>query len=144
MKKLILVLLVLNSALLVAQPGPIEGLDKPQMIFETEVIDYGTIEQGSNGEREFKFTNKGYTHLIISEAKKSCGCAVPSFPKEPIKPGESAVIKVKYDTNRLGVINKTVTIISNAERPSIVLRIKGKVVAHKASPIKDNNILKAN
>lgn len=87
MKKMILIVLVLSGSILTAQPGPIEELDKPQMVFETEVIDYGTIEQGSNGIREFKFTNKGHTPLIISEAKKSCGCTVPTWPKKPIKSG---------------------------------------------------------
>ncbi len=128
MKKLILMFPLLMGTFLMAQSGSFDGLKNPIMEFETEVIDYGTIEQGSNGEREFKFTNKGKSPLIISEAKKSCGCTIPSFPKEPIKPSESSVIKVMYDTKRLGPINKSVTLISNAERENIVLRIKGEVI----------------
>src|SRR3990172_491161 len=64
----------------------------PTMTFESEVVDYGTIEQGADGVREFKFTNKGKEPLIISNARGSCGCTVPTWPQEPIKPGESSVI----------------------------------------------------
>lgn len=112
----------------------------PKMVFETEVLDYGTVEQGSDGEREFHFTNKGNSPLIITEAQKSCGCTVPSFPKEPILPGKSSVIHVKYDTKRLGPINKTITLISNDERPSLVLRIKGIVIAANTSPVKNTGL----
>ncbi|MBL4593847.1 MAG: DUF1573 domain-containing protein [Flavobacteriales bacterium] len=132
MKKIFLsTVLILSVIISHAQAEPIENLNMPIINFEVEIIDYGTIEQGSNGLREFKFTNTGTSTLIISEAKKSCGCTVPTPPKEPIKPGESSVIKVKYDTKRLGAFNKTVTIISNAERSSIILKIKGVVIAKK-------------
>lgn len=63
--------------------------EEPIIEFESETLDYGTIQQGTDGVREFKFKNIGYAPLIISEARKSCGCTVPSFPKHPIKPGES-------------------------------------------------------
>lgn len=107
------------------------------MVFESEVVDYGTIEQGADGVREFKFTNTGKEPLIISNARGSCGCTVPTWPKEPIKPGESSVIKVKYDTKRLGAINKSVTITSNATSPTKVIRIKGKIIAPQTSPVKE-------
>jgi len=68
--------------------------------------------------------------LIISRAKGSCGCTVPEWPKEPIMPGESSVMTVRYDTKRVGAINKSVTITSNAvTNPTTVVRIKGKVLA---------------
>lgn len=105
--------------------------------FETDVVDYGTIEQGADGLREFKFKNTGKEPLIISNATGSCGCTVPTWPKEPIKPGESSSIKVKYDTKRLGAINKSVTITSNATEATKVLRIKGNVIAPKTTPIKE-------
>lgn len=105
----------------------------PKMKFESEVIDYGTIEQNANGVREFKLKNVGKEPLIITNAVGSCGCTTPEWPKEPIKPGESAVIKVKYDTNRIGNFEKTVTITSNADEPSKVIRIKGSVKA--AAPV---------
>ena len=78
--------------------------------FETDVIDYGTIEQSADGVREFKFKNTGKEPLIISNATGSCGCTVPTWSKEPILPGKSGVISVKYDTKRLGAINKSVTV----------------------------------
>jgi hypothetical protein len=98
----------------------------PQIEFEN---DYGTVEQGGNGVYEFVFTNTGKEPLIITSAKGSCGCTVPSWPNEPIAPGSSDVIRVKYDTKRLGPFNKSVTIISNASTPTKVIRIKGKIVA---------------
>lgn len=109
----------------------VENPNAPVMSFESEVVDYGTIEQGADGVREFKFTNTGKEPLIISNARGSCGCTVPTWPKEPIKPGESSVIKVKYDTKRLGAINKSVTITSNASTPTKVVRIKGKIMLRK-------------
>lgn len=98
--------------------------------FDKEIHDYGTIEQNADGTCEFKFTNTGTEPLIISKAKGSCGCTVPSWPKEPIAPGESESIKVKYDTKRVGPINKSVTITSNASNePTKIIRIKGTVKA---------------
>ena len=110
----------------VVTPTPVNP-NAPDMVFETENMDYGTIEYGSNGVREFKFKNTGKEPLIISNAVGSCGCTTPDWPKEPIKPGESAVIKVKYDTNRVGNFDKTVTITSNAKTPSKIIKIHGVV-----------------
>ncbi|MCB0409811.1 MAG: DUF1573 domain-containing protein [Flavobacteriales bacterium] len=121
-------------------PVAIENPNAPVMEFETEVIDYGTIEQGADGVREFKFTNTGKEPLIISNARGSCGCTVPTWPKEPIKPGESSVIKVKYDTKRLGAINKSVTITSNASEATKVIRIKGNIIAPKTTPVKETSV----
>jgi len=115
----------------------VENPNAPEIIFETETIDYGTIEKGSNGVREFVFTNSGKSPLIISNARGSCGCTVPTWPKEPIKPGEQGVIKVKYDTNRSGPINKSVTITSNAKTPTKVLRIKGNIIVAQTAPVKE-------
>ena len=103
------------------------------MVFVTETIDYGTIAANSDGRREFVFTNNGNTPLVITNAQGSCGCTVPSSPKEPIAPGAKGVIGVKYDTNRVGPFTKTVTISSNATgQPTKVLTIKGNVVAAAA------------
>jgi hypothetical protein len=99
----------------------------PDMTFESEVIDYGTIEYNSDGTREFKFKNTGKEPLIIQSATGSCGCTVPTPPKDPVKPGETAVIKVHYDTKRVGNFEKTVTVVSNGKTPSKVLKIKGVV-----------------
>jgi len=107
---------------------PVEG--GPQISVDKDVHDYGTIKQGANGTCEFNITNTGSEPLIISRAKGSCGCTVPDWPKEPILPGESAVMSVRYDTKRVGPINKSVTITSNAANAKTkVVRIKGKVLA---------------
>jgi archaellum component FlaG (FlaF/FlaG flagellin family) len=99
-----------------------------EMTFETDIHDFGTIEYAGNGTYEFKFKNTGKEPLIISNAKGSCGCTVPTYPKDiPIKPGESNVIKVTYDTKRAGNFTKTVTINSNAKTPEKVITIKGVV-----------------
>jgi len=99
----------------------------PDMNFETTEIDYGTIAQNSDPLRVFKFTNEGTEPLVIKHAKGSCGCTVPSYPKQPIAPGESATIEVRYDTKRIGPFQKTVTLTTNEADEKHTLRIKGKV-----------------
>lgn len=107
-------------------PNPVNP-NAPKFKFESEVMDYGTIEHNGEPNREFKFTNVGKEPLIISNAVGSCGCTTPDWPKEPIKPGASAVIKVHYATDRVGAFEKTITLTSNADTPSKVIRIKGVV-----------------
>jgi hypothetical protein len=99
------------------------------MVFVSETIDYGTIAHNADGKREFVFTNNGNKPLIISNAAGSCGCTVPTYPKEPIAPGAKAVIGVKYATDRVGAFTKTVTLTTNATEPSKTLTIKGTVLA---------------
>ncbi|SRR5690606_10561460 len=96
--------------------------------FKTETIDYGTIEKGADGVRIFEFTNTGNAPLIISKASSTCGCTVPKKPEGPIMPGEVGKIEVKYDTKRNGPIRKTITVVSNADTPTVALKIKGEVV----------------
>lgn len=101
---------------------------KAEIKFVAEEIDYGNIKQGDNGVRVFEFKNTGLAPLIISSASSSCGCTVPSWPKEPIAPGKTGKIEVKYDTQRIGAIRKTITIVSNAaDNSTVALRIKGTV-----------------
>jgi uncharacterized protein YdeI (BOF family) len=97
--------------------------------FKTETIDYGQIEKGSDGVRVFEFTNVGNADLIIQDVKSSCGCTVPEKPKDPVAPGKTGVIKVKYDTQRVGKIRKTITVYSNATEAIKALKIKGEVMA---------------
>ena len=104
------------------------------MTFEKELHDFGTIEQEGNGTYEFKFKNTGKEPLVISNAKGSCGCTVPSWPKEPINPGASGIIKVTYDTKRVGPFTKTVTISSNAKTSEKVITIKGTVKVEEPFP----------
>jgi hypothetical protein len=112
--------------------------------FETDVIDYGTIEKGSDGVRVFKFTNTGDAPLIISNVKSTCGCTVPKKPDGPIMPGETGEISVKYDTKRVNPIRKTITVTSNADTPTVALKIKGLVVdSSKQNPLekKDKSVM---
>jgi hypothetical protein len=104
--------------------------------FENETIDFGTIDQGADGIRAFKFRNSGKSPLIISEVKGQCGCTTlpDGWPKEPIMPGASGTIKVKYDTQRVGAFDKKVTITSNAKTASKQVTIKGVVKAPAAAP----------
>ena len=100
----------------------------PVMSFEKAEHDFGTIEQGTPQETIFKFTNTGDAPLIITDAKSSCGCTVPKWSKDPILPGKTGEIQVKYDTNRVNPIRKTITVISNADTPTVALKIKGEVI----------------
>jgi len=113
MKKILFFLLAVTFGF-VAQ-----AQNKAEIKFVTEEIEYGTIKQG------------GKAPLVISGASSSCGCTVPSYPKDPIAPGATGKIEVKYDTQRVGAIAKTIMVTSNAtDTPNIALRIKGKVEAN--------------
>ena len=119
-------------------------VDGPTMAFETLVVDYGTIEQNSEPLRVIKFTNTGNEPLVIKNARGSCGCTVPTWPKEPIMPGEESKIEIRYSTNRLGKFSKKVTLTTNAPGPAIVLTVQGNVLKEKEGvPSADPNILKS-
>ncbi|MEA1786864.1 DUF1573 domain-containing protein [Arenibacter sp. GZD96] len=122
MKKVILVLFV---GLLGMQLSAQDKVAKIQ--FKTETVDYGEIAKGSDGVRVFQFTNTGSAPLIISNVTSSCGCTIPKKPEDPILPGKTGEIQVKYDTERVGPIRKAITVISNADTPTKVLKIKGEV-----------------
>lgn len=121
-------ILVLLSLFLVSSFNGFSQSEGPNIEFESTVVDYGEILKGSNGIRVFTFTNTGDSPLEISKVYSSCGCTIPKKPEAPIAPGEKGEIQVKYDTNRLGPIRKTITVNSNATATPIVsLKIKGKV-----------------
>ncbi len=90
--------------------------------------DFQQIQQGVPVTAEFEFTNIGDAPLIITQAKGSCGCTVPSYPQEPIAPGQTGIIKAQFNAASSGVFNKTITITANTGQPA-VLTIKGEVVA---------------
>lgn len=123
MKQLITILFIGLMSLSVNAQDKVAKIE-----FKSDTVDYGTIEKGSNGVRVFKFTNTGDAPLIISKVSSSCGCTIPKKPKGPILPGQTGEIEVKYDTNRVNPIRKTITVISNAETPTVALKIKGLVV----------------
>ena len=135
MKKIILIAMLVvagiatsnaQSTKKAAKAAKVEGAG---MAFETETIDYGTIAHNADGQRQFVFVNNGTKPLIITNTQGSCGCTVPTTPKEPIAPGAKGIIGVKYATDRVGAFTKTVTVTSNAEgQPTKVLTIKGTVL----------------
>lgn len=108
--------------------------------FESETIDYGKINKGSNGEKTFVFTNVGDKPLIIKNVQSSCGCTIPKKPENPIMPGEKGEIKVSYDTKRVGGFSKSITIYSNAKNARKIIRIKG-IVNKGISLEKEKSIL---
>ena len=130
MKKSILFLVAVTFSVLGSfAQEPVITSTQDSIVFEKITHDYGTIEQGGDGNTEFKFTNKGKSPLVLSNVKASCGCTVPEWPKEPILPGKSGSIKVKYNTANAGTFGKTITVNSNAINSTVVLSIKGVVTA---------------
>ncbi|OAD46075.1 DUF1573 domain-containing protein [Polaribacter atrinae] len=92
------------------------------------IYDFGTVNEGDLVETSFVVTNSGKTDLVITNAQGSCGCTVPTWPKGPIKPGDTGEIKVKFNTNgRPNRQQKTVTLTTNTEAGRQVLTIKGSV-----------------
>ena len=115
----------------------------PVIKFVEQTFDYGTILKGSDGTTMFKFTNTGKSPLKITRVKSTCGCTIPSYPKQEIMPGESESIKVVYNTKKIGRFSKSVSIFTNTVPDRSVLRIKGEVVdPNKPGPIrKKKNLL---
>jgi hypothetical protein len=108
---------------------------KKTIEFDKLVNDYGEIEYMSDGACSFEFTNIGEGPLVLTNVRSSCGCTVPEWPKDPIKPGEKGEIKVKYNTRSPGNFNKTVTVYSNGQPSPIILRIKGSVKPKESAPV---------
>ena len=130
MKRLLILTLVLLSGLGFSSMRPaMQDNTKPHIEFESTKHDFGTIYQNANGAWEFKFTNTGKEPLIIQNVRSSCGCTIAKRPTAPILPGQSSSIKVKYDTRRIGVFRKTITVTSNADNATVVLEIRGEVKA---------------
>ncbi|GGC91661.1 hypothetical protein GCM10011508_18580 [Flavobacterium lutivivi] len=126
MKKIILIAFLTLSFMGFSQKGAkIEFKDKDN------TIDYGTVtKEEDSGIRSFEFTNTGDEPLIIKNVQSSCGCTVPSKPTEPIQPGQTGKIDVKYNMNP-GPIRKTITVETNAinvEEGRVALKIKGEVI----------------
>lgn len=101
---------------------------KAEITFDSDVVDYGDVQYGSDGVRKFTFTNTGNDVLIVARVYSTCGCTIPKKPENPIQPGEKGEIEVKYDTKKPGPIRKTITVYSNASEVPQSLKIKGKVL----------------
>lgn len=116
---------MINAQEATTQDQPMNG---PKINFTEQEHNYGTIAKGGDGNCEFVFTNEGNEPLILSNVKASCGCTVPTWTKEPIMPGKTGTIKVRYNTSTLGSFTKTITVTSNAiNSPRLTLKIRGKV-----------------
>ncbi len=105
----------------------------PVMTFEETEYDFGNIKQGEEVEHVFKFKNTGDAPLIITDARSSCGCTVPEKPEEPVSPGETGEILVKYNGSGRNGISKTVTITANTANGTEQLKIKAFVEPKEAS-----------
>ncbi|TND05055.1 MAG: hypothetical protein FD123_3675 [Bacteroidetes bacterium] len=141
MKKLLLLPVMLLGAFTAATAqGPVttptvDNPNAPEMKFEVLDHNFGTIKQGDAATYEFKFKNSGKEPLIITSASGSCGCTVPDWPKDPIRPGGSGTIKVTFNSaGKMGAQDKTVTLISNAKEGTLVLHMKGTVEAKPVDP----------
>ena len=105
-------------------------LSKSTINFEETEFDYGTVDQGEKVNHIYKFKNTGSEPLIISNAKGSCGCTVPSWPKEPIPVGGTGEIAVQFDSKgKKGNQSKRVTLTANTDPAQTFLTIKGVVNA---------------
>jgi len=126
MKKLLFILAIVCAGVTTATAQ--ELVTGPAISLDKDVHDYGLMQKGADGNCVFTVTNTGSEPLILSNCKGSCGCTVPQCDKAPIMPGSTSEIKVKYDTKRVGPINKSVTITSNAVNEATkIIRIKGKI-----------------
>ena len=106
----------------------VDAITNPKMDFETTVWDFGAIDQGESVDYAFKFKNSGSDPLIISNAKGSCGCTVPVWPREPIAPGDTGTIDVKFNSKgKKGKQNKRVTLTTNMVPSEQILMVKGQV-----------------
>jgi len=127
MKKIVIISLVL-LALTIRSFAQQQVTDTTLVIqFEKLVHDYGTIVKGSDGTCEFVFKNTGKTPLILNNVAASCGCTVPEWTREPVQPGKSGSIIVKYNTAIIAGFTKSITVVSNAKNSPVILTIKGVV-----------------
>lgn len=110
---------------------------KGVMKFKEETHNFGKIEQGKPVTEEFVFTNTGTSPIVITNVSASCGCTTPSYTKEPILPKKTGIIKATYNAAAMGTFNKSITVFSNAESPSMTLFLKGEVV-DKAAALKSS------
>jgi len=115
-----------------------EQREKTKIKFKTMKHDFGKVKSGEQREFDFEFTNTGKNELFVEFAKGSCGCTVPDWPKEGIKPGEKSKIHVKFDsTGKSGKQEKTVTVIANTEpSTSTILTITADVEGAATKPVK--------
>ena len=120
---------LINNNATAAEGAVVDEANAPKFEFEETVMQFGEISQGEKVKRMFTFTNVGKTSLIISDAKGSCGCTVPLWPRNPIAPGEEGEIEVVFNSNgKSGHVKNTVTLVANTVPNVMVLAIEGDVL----------------
>lgn len=107
------------------------GHDSPIIHLEDSIIVFEAVYTGENVDKQIKVTNTGTRELRISNVRGSCGLRVLAFPRQEIKPGESAYINIRYDTSRIGNFERILTIHSNAAKHTLKLHIRGEVLPKK-------------
>jgi hypothetical protein len=126
-----------------AAPNP----NAAKISFKADNYDFGTVVEGPQVTHDFKFKNEGKEPLILSNVRASCGCTVPTWPREPILPGKEAVISATYSTSgRVGSFTKTITVESNASEGSKVVTIRGEVIKpedDKSIPLAKPSMIRA-
>jgi hypothetical protein len=134
MKKIVLTMLLVLAVVFGASAQEKKASNKinakgtqAQITFTEMEHNYGNVEKGGNGVCEFVYKNTGKAPLMLTNVRSSCGCTIPSWSREPLMPGKTASIKVKYNTNNVGPINKSITVESNAANGKVILKIKGQV-----------------
>lgn len=112
----------------------------PVMSFAETEFDFGNIEQGTNVEHVFKFSNTGEADLVIVDAKSSCGCTVPEYTKDPVPPGGEGEMLVKFNGSGKNQVSKTVTITTNTAAGKEQIKIKAFVNPKDGtgSPVQQN------
>lgn len=142
MKKFALLIGFVAAGLTVSKTVSAQAVLGPKISYEQDYVDFGEVDYSGNGERVWKFKNTGKEPLMITNAKGSCGCTVPEYPREAIMPGKEGIIKIKYDTKRPGPIAKTVTVTTNEPEGTNthVIKVKGNVKdapANNGVPVKE-------
>ncbi len=137
MKKLILTAFIacvgfIANAQTTAQPAAPENPNQADIKFEKETHDFGTIPQGTPVTYQFSVKNTGKEPLIITSASASCGCTTPDWTREPIKPGKEGYVKATYNAASPGDFTKSVTVMSNAKKSTVILYLKGTVKPNDA------------
>lgn len=141
MKNVLLIAFAFSTATLPAQTADLisDSLILPEMTFEEQTHDFGTLPKGGNTTTRFYFKNTGKSPLVIAKCTAGCGCTTPKCPTEVILPGERSFIEVHYDSMRVGPFTKTVNVQSNAKTKDVLLKITGNIIEDIKSDIPVDN-----
>ena len=126
---ILLILVIAGHSHAMSNDGPVEKNEtKASIEWEKTSYDFGQIVKNSPADVEFEFKNNSMVPLVINSVKPSCGCTVADYPKEPVQPGKSAAITVKYNTRSIGHFAKSIIVSTNAVEGETRLVIKGEVI----------------